>query len=92
MADPYVRVVGEVRDMDDVRVVVGVDYHTVTIGTLSGYSWRLESRAAEEFARLFVSACWEASAQAAAMTDAAVGVLTAEAKAALRAPEVTGNG
>jgi hypothetical protein len=91
MSDPYVRVVGQVEDMDGIPLTVGVDYHTVTIDP-GGTDWRLESRAAEEFARLFVSACWEASAQGAAMTDAAVGVLEAEAKAALGAPEVTGDG
>ena len=80
MGDPYVRVVGQVEDMDGAALAVGVDYHTVTIGRPPFADWRLESRAAEEFARLFVSACWEASAQAAAMTDAAVAVLADEAK------------
>ena len=92
MGDPYVRVVGQVEDLDGALLVVGVDYHTVTIGFRGGTDWRLESSQAEEFARLFVSACWEASAQAAAMTDAAVAVLADEAKAALDALKVPGDG
>src|SRR5262249_26560390 len=40
MADPSVREIGRVEDMDGTPVVIGVDYDTVTIGTvrLTAYS------------------------------------------------------
>jgi hypothetical protein len=66
MSDKYVRVVGQVEDMEGIPLVIGVDYHTVTFG-LPGDAvpeWRLESSQAEEFAQLFVSACWQAARQA----------------------------
>jgi len=65
MSDPYVREVGRIEDMDGTVLVVGIDRNTVTIG-LPGDAipdWQLESSQAEEFARLFVRACWEAGAQ-----------------------------
>lgn len=58
MADPYVRVVGYVHEDGGHLVPVGVDYDTVTIG-----GHRFGSAAAEELARLFVGACWEAAHQ-----------------------------
>jgi hypothetical protein len=57
-----VRIIGEVTDMDDVRVGVGVDYDSVTIGerrfTLGGI---------EELTQLVVMATWQAIEQAAEM-------------------------
>lgn len=53
MADPYVRVLGEVTDLDDVRVGVGVDYASVTIG-----QHRFSGEQVEELARLLVAATW----------------------------------
>ena len=46
MSDPNVRVLGYVKDIDDMRIVVGVDYDSVVIGPC-----RLGLDAAEEFAR-----------------------------------------
>lgn len=66
MTDPHVRVTGQVEDMDGYPLAVGVDYDTVTIGhraIVPGGPWRLTSHQAEEFAQLFVAACWEAAAQ-----------------------------
>lgn len=61
MASDYVRQVGSVEDFDGGRLIVGVDHDTVTIGSPSGQvGWRLTSDVAEDFAQLFVSACWEA--------------------------------
>ena len=59
MADPYVRYIGSVADCDDVLLEVGVDYDSVTIA-----QHMLNRAQAEEFAQLFVAACWEAAANA----------------------------
>jgi hypothetical protein len=61
VADPYVRELGRVQDIDGIPVTVGVDYDCVTI---SGA--RLTGAALEEFARLFIAAHWQAAANAAA--------------------------
>ena len=60
MSNPYVRPVGDMQDHDGMTVIVGVDYGTVTIepGQI-----RLSAERAEEFAGLFVRACWEAARQ-----------------------------
>lgn len=73
MADPYVRQVGTVSDLDGARLVVGVDYDTVTLGYPNGTLFRLPASAAEEFGQLFVQAIWAAAlAQAElAITDRA---------------------
>lgn len=61
MPDPYVRTVGSVEDMDGVMCPVGVDYDTVTIGFPGCLlPYRFTAAQAEEFAHLFVSACWQA--------------------------------
>lgn len=52
MSNPFVRVLGTVKDIDGARLQVGVDYTCVTVG-----GWRLDSAAAEEFMRLFSAAC-----------------------------------
>jgi hypothetical protein len=65
MADPHVRETGHI-DTDDGIISVGVDYGTVAIyigGWLSADGVRLPASLAEEFAALFVSACWEAGTQ-----------------------------
>ena len=67
MSDKYVRILGEVTDLDEVRVGVGVDYDAVTVGQL-----RFSADQAEELARLFVSAVWQAGQQKARM-DAEAG-------------------
>ena len=59
MGDPSVRTIGCVKDEDGYPVSVGVNYDTVTIGVC-----RLNQAQQEEFARLFVSACWQAGQQA----------------------------
>ena len=58
MADQFVRQLGAVTDIDGIPLPVGVDYDCVSIGNV-----RLTSSQAEEFAGLFIKACWEASAQ-----------------------------
>lgn len=69
MSDPNVREIGRVADsIDGMELAVGVDYDTVTIGTGMG-RWRLKHAEAEEFARLFVAAVWQAGAQSAAMAE-----------------------
>lgn len=63
MADPYVRGIGELFDLDEHSVKVGVDYDSITIGA----GWveiRFSQAQAEEFAQLFVSAVWQAGHQA----------------------------
>jgi hypothetical protein len=64
--DPRVRVVDRIEDTDGMAVFIGVDYGTVTIhaGTfVPGGGIRLESSQADEFARAFNAACWEAAGQ-----------------------------
>jgi hypothetical protein len=65
MSDPHVREIGRIEDMDGNVLTVGVDYDAVTIGWPTGPEWRIESSQADEFAALYVSACWQAAAQAA---------------------------
>jgi hypothetical protein len=67
MADPLVRTLGQVHDLDGDTMGVGVDYDAVTIGP-----WRFDAAQAEEFAQLFVSAVWQAGQQKARM-DAETG-------------------
>ena len=67
MPDPHVREIGRVEDMDGYPLAVSIDYDTVAIGHplgSNGSAWRLTSSQAEEFAQLFVSACWQAGQQA----------------------------
>jgi hypothetical protein len=71
MADARVRFVGQVEDMDGMPVKVGVDYDAVTIQAW-GAPIRFQSAAAEEFAQLYVSACWQAARQAGEMAAEAV--------------------
>jgi len=59
VADANVRVLGEVDDIDGRIIKVGVDYDTVSVA-FAGFEVRLGSAAAEEFAQLFVRACWRA--------------------------------
>ena len=46
------------------RLVVGIDYDTVTIGYPGRVLFRLPAEAAEHFAALFVRACWLCDKQA----------------------------
>ena len=67
MPDPHGRPVGYVEDLDGTRIYVGVEDGTVTIHAgvyVPGSGIRLGSAAAADFARLYVSGCWQASAQA----------------------------
>ena len=70
MADGYVRKLGHIIDADGAAFSVGVDHDLVTIwpgehDDSHRYSTlRLAADAAEEFARLFVSAVWQAGQQA----------------------------
>jgi hypothetical protein len=63
MADPFVRELGRVEDIDGAALAVGVDYDTVSIG-----GHRLASAQLEEFARLFIAAHWQAAANTVAAT------------------------
>lgn len=74
MADPYVRTLGSVEDIDGHALPVGVDYDSVSIGHPgSSASWRLNREQCEEFARAFVAACWEAADNARLMAEEASG-------------------
>jgi hypothetical protein len=58
MADQYVHEIGFVFDIDGIPLEVGVDYDCVTI-----LDRRFPLSECEQFAQLFVRACWQASAQ-----------------------------
>jgi hypothetical protein len=63
VSDPYVRLLGQVEDADGYLLAIGVDGGTVTVGHPAGSegsAWRLTCAQAEEFARLFVAASWQA--------------------------------
>jgi hypothetical protein len=57
--NPYVREIGRVEDIDEMVMVVGVDYDTVTVGDC-----KFGAEQIEHFAQLFSAACWEAGANA----------------------------
>jgi hypothetical protein len=64
MSDPFAREIGRVADELGVSVRIGVHHDTVSVGM--GHSAQLAyltAAQAEEFARLFVRACWEAAGQ-----------------------------
>jgi hypothetical protein len=83
MSGPRVRFVGQVEDMDGMPVKVGVDHDAVTIQAW-GTPIRFQSAAAEEFAQLYVSACWQAARQAGEMAAEAVPVEVIEPAAQAR--------
>jgi hypothetical protein len=61
--DPFVREIGQVSDAGGFPLPVGIHRGSVIIGDpQEGTSWALDATQAEEFARLFVRACWEAAA------------------------------
>lgn len=66
MSSPYVTEVGSIRDIDDQRLTVGVDYDSVTVGR-----YRLNREQCEEFGRAFIAACWEAADNARLMAEEA---------------------
>jgi hypothetical protein len=59
MPDPSVLEVGQLADIDGAHIDIGVDYDTVTV---AGY--RFDADGCEEFAKLFVRACWMAGVNA----------------------------
>ena len=64
MSDPHVREIDQVDDAGGFPLPVGIHRGSVIIGDpREGTSWALDAEQAEEFARLFVRACWEAAAQ-----------------------------
>lgn len=68
MSDPYVRQLGEIEGYDGEKIAVGIDYDTVALymgGWLSADGIRLTGPKAEEFARLFIAAVWDAGHNAA---------------------------
>lgn len=81
MTDPCVRVVDQIEDMNGRFVYLGVDHDTVTLhldAYIPGHGIRLESTQAEDFARAYTAACWEAARQAG--TDARAAELRAAAE------------
>jgi hypothetical protein len=66
MAEPFVREIGRVEDIDGDPCVIGVDYDTVTIGG-EWRNWRFTQAGAEEFAETFTRAVWAAGWNAARM-------------------------
>jgi hypothetical protein len=64
MSDPHRRDVGYVEDDDRCcKLTVGIDHNSVTLGKHGAVLWHLDPQQAEEFAQLFVRACWEAARQ-----------------------------
>jgi hypothetical protein len=61
----FISRVGQVVDIDEAAISVGVDHDTVTID-----AYRFTGPQAEEFAKLLIAACWRASAQRAVMDEA----------------------
>ena len=59
----YVQPVGDLEDIDEMKIAVGVDYDTVTVDA-GGTLLRLTAEQAEDFAALFVTACWQAGRNA----------------------------
>jgi hypothetical protein len=76
--NPYVRETGRMLDSAGSLIRFGVDHDTVTIkhGPLNV----LGPAQAEDFARLFVAACWEAARQGQMLTDAQRAELRAAAE------------
>lgn len=74
MSDPYVREIATVADFDGDPLRVGVDYDTVTVGGVARtWEWRFAASQAQEFAVVFVRACWEAGQQSERMRAEAEG-------------------
>jgi hypothetical protein len=65
MSGPCAREIGRVEDMDGRLIVVSADHDRVVLGG-PGASLVLTCAVAEEFAALFVAACWEAARNSAA--------------------------
>lgn len=65
-ADPHVRIIGTVEDIDGVTVAIGVDYDAVTVS----HGGRFGAQGREKFAHLFAAASWRADEQARFMTEA----------------------
>lgn len=63
---PYVRNLGSVEAMDGDLVTVGVDYDAVIVNANNAAFTRSMT---EEFAHLFIAACWEAGENAKAMRE-----------------------
>jgi hypothetical protein len=68
MPDPFVRRVGEVFDIDERSVAVGVDYHTVSV-QVGGMEARLPLTQVGELFGLLFNAAWEAAMQSERMRD-----------------------
>jgi hypothetical protein len=65
MPEPMVREIGRVEDStDETTLPIGVDYDTVTVGL-----YKFDAEAAEQFAQIFVRACWAAAANKQRMAD-----------------------
>ena len=61
----YIREAGRLDDYHERPLVVTVDYDTVIIGaTAMDPGFRLSVTEAEEFAGIFVAACWQAGRNA----------------------------
>jgi hypothetical protein len=64
MADPYVREIGRVEDIDGLRLVVGIRSGTVTLGFAGEARWKLPVEVADELAAMLITALWQAARQA----------------------------
>ena len=61
---PFVREIGRVRDVFGSDLIVGVELNTVTLSYEPDLrKVQLTEAAAEEFAQLFIRACWVAARQ-----------------------------
>jgi hypothetical protein len=60
VSKPIVKDIGSVTDEAGMRVVVGMAEGTVTLRINEGPTIELSDVLAEDFAQLFVSACWQA--------------------------------
>jgi hypothetical protein len=60
MSDPYVRETGRIEDMDGNVMAVSVNYDCVVLGD-PDTGFVLTAAMCEEFASLFIAACWEAA-------------------------------
>lgn len=62
MTDPMLRILGKVEDVDGIPAALGAEYGRVRIEAGASVLL-LDAAKAQEFARLFTAACWEAADQ-----------------------------
>ena len=73
MADEFVQEIGKLSTFDGALLAVTADYDTVIVGSNFFHpGYRMSLSQCEEFASLFVSACWQAGRNAERMAMEAV--------------------